>query len=97
MATISNYALRLPASMMEDVKALAESDAVSINQFIVVAVAEKVRSLRERRYFQERAARSTPGEYERLVAKAGSATVIAGDELPQDWLPDSPQASGASG
>ena len=30
MATVSNFALRLPPSLMEDVKALAAQDAVSV-------------------------------------------------------------------
>ena len=42
MATINNFTLRIPASLMEDVKALATRDAMSVNQFLVQAVAEKV-------------------------------------------------------
>ncbi len=42
MATVSNFALRVPPSLMEDVKALATQDAVSVNQFLVQAAAEKV-------------------------------------------------------
>jgi predicted HicB family RNase H-like nuclease len=41
MATVSNFALRLPPSLLEDVKALAARDAVSVNQFLVQAAAEK--------------------------------------------------------
>jgi hypothetical protein len=84
MATASNYALRLPASLMTDVKDLAAEDAVSINQFIVVAVAEKVRSLRERRFFENRAARTPAGTFGALLAKAGTDTPIEGDVLPED-------------
>jgi len=86
MATVSNYALRLPVSLMTDVKALAESDTVSVNQFIVVAVAEKVAALRERRYFEARAARAAPGDYQSVLAAAGQPEAIDGDELPEGWL-----------
>ena len=48
MATTSNFALRLPPSLMEDVKALAAQDAVSVNQFVVQATAEKVATLKAR-------------------------------------------------
>ena len=41
MATVSNFALRIPPSLMKDVKALATQDAVSVNQFLVQAAAEK--------------------------------------------------------
>ena len=42
MATVSNYALRIPPSLMEEVKDLAKQDDTSVNQFIVLAVAERV-------------------------------------------------------
>lgn len=86
MAAVSNYALRLPNSLMADVKALAESDGVSVNQFLVVAAAEKVRALRERQYFEARAARSAPGDFERVLASAGQPVSLEGDEVPAGWL-----------
>lgn len=89
MATISNFALRLPPSLMEDVKALATQDAVSVNQFLVQAAAEKVAALKARKYLEDRAARAVPGEMGRLLAKAGTATPLPGDEVPEGWLGNS--------
>jgi hypothetical protein len=86
MATVSNSALRLPNSLMADVKDLAVSDAVSVNRFIVVAVAEKVRALRERQYFETRAARASAGDFARVLAAAGQKVVAEGDEIPAGWL-----------
>ena len=85
MATVSNFALRLPPSLMEDVKALATQDAVSVNQFLVQAAAEKVAALKARGYLAERAARAMPGDLGRILAKAGTPTPIPGDELPEGW------------
>jgi hypothetical protein len=82
MATVSNFALRLPPSLMEEVRLLAERDAVSINQFLVTAAAEKVAVLKARGYLAERAARAQPNDLGGILAKAGSATAIEGDELP---------------
>ena len=48
MAAYGNYALRVPASLMEDLRVAAESDGVSMNGFIVQAVAEKIAALRAR-------------------------------------------------
>jgi hypothetical protein len=86
MATVSNFALRIPPSLMEDVKALATQDAVSVNQFLVQAAAEKVAVLKARGYLAERAARAVPGELGRVLAVAGTATPVPGDELPDGWL-----------
>ena len=72
MATVSNFALRIPPSLMEDVKALATQDAMSVNQFLVQAAAEKVATLKARGYLAERAARATPGDLGRILAKAGN-------------------------
>lgn len=40
MATQSIFALRVPASLMEDLRVASERDGVSVNMFIVQAVAE---------------------------------------------------------
>jgi hypothetical protein len=85
MATVSNFALRIPPSLMEDVKNLAAQDAVSVNQFLVQAAAEKVAALKARGYLAERAARAVPGDFGRILAKAGTPTPVPGDELPEFW------------
>jgi hypothetical protein len=85
MASVSNFALRLPPSLMEDVKAIAAADSVSVNQFIVQAVAERAAMLRDRGYLAQRAARAKPGDYLRILEKAGDDTPILGDELPEGW------------
>jgi hypothetical protein len=89
MATVSNFALRLPPSLLEDVKALAARDAVSVNQFLVQAAAEKVAVLKARGYLAERGARAVAGDLGRILAKAGTPTPIPGDELPEGW-PEQP-------
>jgi len=85
MATISNFALRIPPSLMEDVKALATQDAMSVNQFLVQAAAEKVAVLKAQGYLAARGARAAPGNLWRVLAKAGTAAPVAGDELPEGW------------
>ena len=85
MAIPHSFALRIPGSLMEDIEALAAQDAVSANEFLVQAVAEKVAALKARDYLEERATRATPGDLGRILAKAGTATPITGDELPENW------------
>lgn len=41
-----NFALRMPDSLAGELKKLSKQDRVSINQFIVTAVAEKMASLK---------------------------------------------------
>ena len=54
MVTMSNYTLRLLASLKAEAEKVAEEEGTTLNQFINVAVAEKLAALRTARYFQER-------------------------------------------
>jgi uncharacterized protein (DUF1778 family) len=110
MATYSNYALRVPASLMEDLRSAAERDGVSMNGFIVQAVAEKVAALRARgmlqalspheqsAYLEGRAASARPARMAELLAKAGTTTAVgSGDELPEGWLESGAEPGAPSG
>ena len=81
MARTSNYALRLLASLKAEAEKVAAADGTTLNQFINVAVAEKLAALRTARYFEERTSRSRPGAFERLMEKAGDEPPPSGDEV----------------
>jgi hypothetical protein len=61
----SNFALRVQPSLLEEARKAAEADGVALNQFVNVAIAEKVSALRTERYFRERAAR---GDLQKALA-----------------------------
>ena len=82
MANTSNYALRLQASIMEELRMVVREEGTTINQFINVAVAEKLAALRTEAYFQKRAARCDRESFLAILDKAGSEEPIEGDELP---------------
>lgn len=54
----SNFALRLQPSLFEELRGVAAADEVTLNQFINIAVAEKLAAMRAERYFRERAAKA---------------------------------------
>lgn len=85
MAGGEPFPLCIPLSLLEDVKALTGRDAVSVNYFLVQAVAERVATLKAHGHLVERAARAVPGDLGRILAKAGAVTSIPGDELPEGW------------
>ena len=78
----SNVALRLQASLLEEAKRVAQSEGVALNQFINVAVAEKVPALRTADYFREwGSSRADIGKAKRTLGKAGRGKPpVAGDE-----------------
>ncbi len=94
MATNGNYALRLPSSLMSDVRIASEIDGTSINAFLVQAVAEKIAVYRARGMLDSmteqeqmsllsaRAVRAAPGDYGAILRKAGSDVALPGDAVP---------------
>jgi hypothetical protein len=79
----SNVALRLQPSLLEEVRKLAKEEGVALNQFINVAVAEKLSALRTERYFSERDARGDVGRALKILERAGVGNPPRkGDELP---------------
>lgn len=67
----SNFALRLQPSLLDEARKLAEEEGVALNQFINVAVAEKLSALRTESYIAERAARADVPKALRILKRAG--------------------------
>jgi len=58
---MSQYAMRVPDSLLARARKVAEQDHISINQFFVVAIAEKLASMEsERLLIAQRAERTNP-------------------------------------
>jgi uncharacterized protein (DUF1778 family) len=71
MRTVSNYALRLPASLKKAAQEAASRDGATLNQFIVSAVAEKLGAYRAADFFAERAARADLRAFDEILARPG--------------------------
>jgi hypothetical protein len=81
---MSQYALRLPNSLMEHVKKLSRHDRVSMNQFMLSAIAEKASAVATEEYFKSRAARADLATARAVLQKIRRA---GNPPLPQDELP----------
>lgn len=80
--TQANYALRLQASLKAEAERLAKKEGTTLNQFINVAVAEKIAALRTADYFRERARRASVTEALALLDRLGTDDAPRkGDEL----------------
>jgi hypothetical protein len=80
--TRSNVALRLQASLLGEAKKVAAAEGVALNQFINVAVAEKLSALRTEDYFAERAARGNIEKAQAILSRVGNRKLPApGDEI----------------
>src|SRR5205085_1784575 len=80
--TQANYALRLQSSLKKEAERLAKAEGTTLNQFINVAVAEKVAALRTADFFRERAQRAdVPTVLALLDSIGGDEPPPLGDEL----------------
>jgi hypothetical protein len=82
--TKANYALRLQASLKAESERVANAEGTTLNQFIKVAVAEKLSALRTVEYFKERAARADVGKALELLDRAGDEPPRQRDEIAPD-------------
>jgi hypothetical protein len=57
MSELSTYPLRLPHSIRAGVAQMAKADGISINQFVSIAVAEKLAMIQAETFFANRRAR----------------------------------------
>ena len=78
---MSNLSLRLPDSLHGKVRELAARDAISINQFIATAVAEKAAALLTVEYIAERAKRGDRSAFDRILARVPRVPPLPGDEI----------------
>lgn len=82
----SNFALRVPPTLLAEARKAAESEGVALNQLITLALAEKVSAMRTEEYFEERGRRADPARVNRILARVGKGNPpVAGDELPLEF------------
>lgn len=82
----SNFALRLQPSLMEEARKIAKEEGVAVNQIFVVAIAEKLSSLRTVDYLRKRAEQADLPRTKKVLQRAGRGNPpLPGDELPEDF------------
>ncbi len=62
--------LRLPKTLHERLHELACEEGISVNQFVMLAVAEKVASISTVEYLEKRAARGSREKFLEILQKA---------------------------
>ena len=68
----NNFALRLPHSLLAGLRQAAEEDGVAMNQYVTVALAEKLAARKTAQQFlAERASRSSPSLALEILERSG--------------------------
>lgn len=86
--TMSTLSLRLPKSLHERARELAQQEGVSINQLIATALAEKISALDTIGYLKGRGARGSREAFLQALEQVPSTEPVSGDELPPGFEPE---------
>ena len=81
---MTQFPLRVPDHIMEQARAAANEDNVSINQLMLSFVAEGLGHRRGLRMMQERAARADPEKALAILEKIEGLPPEPGDEMPDE-------------
>ena len=71
--------VRLPNSVHQKVRELAERDDISVNQFIAAAVSEKMASVMTLDYLKAEAAKDNRQDFDRFLAMVPDVPAASGD------------------
>ena len=71
MKNVATYPLRLPRSLKEAVARVAKEEGTSINQFVVVAVAEKLAALETLNFLEQHRQRADLNAFDRIMKRQG--------------------------
>lgn len=66
---MSALSLRLPKSLHEQLRELAKEEGISVNQFVMLAVAEKVAAISTIEYLERRAKRGSRDKFLEILNK----------------------------
>ncbi|ACF43497.1 toxin-antitoxin system HicB family antitoxin [Pelodictyon phaeoclathratiforme] len=78
---MSVLSLRLPKSLHEQLREVAQEEGISVNQFIMLAAAEKVAALSAFEYLEKRANRGSRETFLEILSKVPDVEPEACDTL----------------
>lgn len=78
---IGTFPLRMPLSLKAAIEKLAARDGTSVNQFLVIAAAEKLSAMQAEEFFAERRGRADREAFLRVLNRAGGKPPVETDRL----------------
>ena len=79
---MSTLNVQLPDSLYKSLQKIAEQDGISLDQFVALAIAEKISALTTEDYLQKRARQGDQARYEAVLAKVADIEPASYDQLP---------------
>ena len=66
---MSSYSLNLSSDLLEEVQQLAEADRLSLDQWLLSAIAQKIEAERTRKLFQSYAEKANVEKFNEILAR----------------------------
>ncbi len=79
---VATFPLRLPVSLKAALESISERDGTSMNQFLVIAAAEKIAAMQTEEFFLERRNRADREAFRRILDRQGGEPPRPDDLLP---------------
>jgi hypothetical protein len=76
---VATFPLRLPVSLKAALESISDRDGTSINQFLVVAAAEKIAAMQTEEFFLDRRNRADREVFRRILNREGGEPPRADD------------------
>ena len=80
---VATFPLRLPVSLKTALETISDRDGTSINQFLVVAAAEKIAAMQTEEFFLERRKSADREAFRRILNRTGGESPNPQDEWPE--------------
>ena len=78
---MSDLVIKLPPSLQRRIRQIARRDEMSVNQFVITAVAEKTAAVEAAGYFQKRKKAASRKKFEEALAAIPDVPPVPGDEI----------------
>jgi hypothetical protein len=77
---VATFPLRLPVSLKTALESISKRDGASMNQFLVIAAAEKIAAMQTEEFFLARRNRSDHDAFRRILNREGGEPPRTEDE-----------------
>jgi hypothetical protein len=78
---VATFPLRLPVSLKAALESISDRDGTSMNQFLVVAAAEKIAAMQTEEFFLDRRNRADREAFRRILNREGGEPPRAEDMI----------------
>ncbi len=78
---MSSYSLDLPNDLLEEIQQIAQASQLSLDQWVLNAIAQKLEAEKALRLFQSYAQKADFNRFDQILARVPDGKPMPGDEL----------------